>query len=381
MDTDPHVLPSDEPPTPFSVAFSAATDLKPSSLVDAWWMHTASARGYSEFTYAIRLIELEDLKPTTLEGLLPEDARVVRRVFFTSAKKQDAAVECGGALANVSFGAGQVWLGVAAHDATVANDVKDRLLASFPEGVEKNQEPAVPLVVWTDSRADTYGGQLNRFKVRSWEEMIGNYAPETTAALQPLFEGFKPGDNGKLLLWHGEPGTGKTYALGALSYAWRDWCSIHYIADPENFLGNPDYLLTLLAAHPGKDKEWKLVILEDTGELLTADAPSREGQSLSRLLNTTDGMLGQGSNTLFLISTNEPVSSFHGAVSRPGRCAALIEFHPLARAQAVDWLREHDAPARAEDLPEATTVAELYSVLAGKPITATSHHPVGFAPM
>ena len=33
--------------------------------------------------------------------------------------------------------------------------------------------------------------------------------------------------NGALLLWHGEPGTGKTHALRALVRSWRDWCSAH----------------------------------------------------------------------------------------------------------------------------------------------------------
>ena len=29
-------------------------------------------------------------------------------------------------------------------------------------------------------------------------------------------------DGGRLILWQGRPGTGKTYALGALGRAWRD---------------------------------------------------------------------------------------------------------------------------------------------------------------
>jgi hypothetical protein len=50
------------------------------------------------------------------------------------------------------------------------------------------------------------------------------------------------------------------------------------------------------------------------------------------LLNVTDGILGQRSNTLVLITTNEPFQSFHEAVARPGRCASQVEFLALSAA-------------------------------------------------
>ena len=31
---------------------------------------------------------------------------------------------------------------------------------------------------------------------------------------------------GRLILWHGEPGTGKTHALRALAWEWRKWCTL-----------------------------------------------------------------------------------------------------------------------------------------------------------
>ena len=62
------------------------------------------------------------------------------------------------------------------------------------------------------------------------------------------------------------------------------------------------------------------MVLEDTGELLAEDAHTRTGQALSRLLNVTDGVLGQGMNTIVLVSTNEPLGRLHPAIRRAGRC-------------------------------------------------------------
>jgi hypothetical protein len=46
---------------------------------------------------------------------------------------------------------------------------------------------------------------------------------------------------------------------------------------------------------------------------------------LSRLLNLTDGLLGQGRRVLAAITTNEDIRVLHPAATRPGRCLAQIE--------------------------------------------------------
>lgn len=115
-----------------------------------------------------------------------------------------------------------------------------------------------------------------------------------------------------------------------------------------------------------RDAEWRLVILEDSGELFGADAKSKAGQGLSRLLNAADGMLGQGAKTLFLITTNEPVGSFHPAIVRPGRCAARVEFHPLPAEQARAWLLARGAAEQAKCLKAPATLAQLYGLLRGE---------------
>jgi Domain of unknown function (DUF5925)/ATPase family associated with various cellular activities (AAA) len=225
--------------------------------------------------------------------------------------------------------------------------------------------------------------------VPEWDEIRENYAGETREALEGLMSGFRPAHGGQLVLWHGEAGTGKTFALRALAWEWRQWCDLHYIVDPDSFFGqHADYLMSVLlqpqyampmhAMHAGgwsmfeetgsmeivrgdgedQRRSWQLLILEDTGELLTADAKAVIGQGLSRFLNVVDGLIGQGLRVLVLVTTNEAIRTLHPAVARPGRCAANVEFERLSAAEAQEWLRRHEVEG---ETGGATTLAALYA--------------------
>ena len=104
----------------------------------------------------------------------------------------------------------------------------------------------------------------------------GGYAAPVAAELARLMELEDPPEGGKLILWHGAPGTGKTHALRALAHEWRDWCSLHLITDPERFVGSTmNYMMNVLMSsdpETGDDDRHKLIVLEDAGELLSADA-------------------------------------------------------------------------------------------------------------
>ena len=120
---------------------------------------------------------------------------------------------------------------------------------------------------------------------------------------------------------------------------------------------------------------WKLVIAEDADEYVRSDARRRAGASLGRLLNVADGMLGQGLNTLVLLTTNEEIARLHPAVVRPGRCLCLVEFERFNTAEARAWLGD-------DSVTDEPTLAELYErrdnrsgLLRDTPHT---HRPAGY---
>lgn len=264
---------------------------------------------------------------------------------------------------------GVAFVRVAANELEHLGAAEAWLRRSLPPS-QPTDDQRVPVSFWSWGHGACV---LSRtLDVPTWEQIEHNYPSPVRSALRELTRHeFRPGAGGQLLLWHGPPGTGKTHAIRALAWEWREWCRLHYVTDPEAFFGQASYLLRVLLREADDDdgdddeeERWRLLVLEDTGELLTADAKERAGQGLSRLLNVVDGIVGQGLRVLLLVTTNEPLRALHPAVARPGRCLSQLEFPPFSREEAAQWLRR--AGADVGDEAAEATLAGLYARLRGE---------------
>jgi hypothetical protein len=297
----------------------------------------------------------------SIDGLAPPGAALARELTQDNGDRQQLLLGDGWSLHLVlTTRRPEVQALVTASRAELADEVMGAVRGALPP--PQGTDGKARLTMWTVGN----GGSPNRHRrwvdTPTWASIAANYPGEVRTALTRLnaLPG-APEHGGRLLLWYGEPGTGKTTAIRALGHEWGAWADIHFILDPEAFFGSPEYLMHVVADEDLWDprsvstSRWKVLVVEDADELIRADARIDAGGSMSRLLNLTDGILGHGLRVLLLITTNEAMRGLHPAVVRPGRCLADVQFRPFSRTEAEVWL-DGVAPVPAGEL----TLAELY---------------------
>jgi hypothetical protein len=291
--------------------------------------------------YAYRLL-LNNIPP--MSDLVPEGATVVRRADAVTTGEW--VLEGEGWRARIEGGIGRLtaMVHVVAVDPDLAMSIATEMQGRCPA---PEATTAVNVTVW-------YGPGSHRVRhvlSSPWSEIARNYPSDVRSVLEQVVALRPTEDDGRVIVLHGEPGTGKTTFIRSLLWEWRSWTRADIVDDGSKLLHDPAYFGEVAAEQHGD--RWQVIVIEDAGDLVD---DSLYGGDLSRLLNASDGIVGTGTRTLFVLTTNEPIYTPQKALMRPGRCLAKIEFRPFTRREALDWL---DAPKGAP--AGGLTLAQLFA--------------------
>jgi hypothetical protein len=245
-------------------------------------------------------------------------------------------------------------------DARARLDVLLERLHPFAAAPADDAGVWVRFATWQEGDVDL---RAQRVECPALDAIRPNYPARTRAAIEALTGDAAPWEGGRLLLWSGPPGTGKTWALRALLRAWKDRFLPVFVHDPLEFAARPHYYLEVqsdTAENGGKPAKPLLFIFEDAADLVLPESRGAGDERVGKFLNLTDGLFGQGRRDLFVITFNEDVDSIDPAFLRPGRCRGMVRFPPFTREEADAWLSGRGLPSGAGG---DMTLAELYETL------------------
>jgi hypothetical protein len=246
-----------------------------------------------------------------------------------------------------------------------------KIRKAFPDHkfpAPKVRDDQVDVNFWRSTPQGRVIDSSRRLRVDLWPEIKANYPLEVRRQLDKLMKVENP-TAGKLVVLHGPPGGGKTRSILSLMKAWAGWASANVVTDPERLLNDSNYLNEIIFESI-ETGGWMFIVIEDGDEFLNVDAKDAKGQDIGRLLNLTDGIIGQGVKIFLLISTNLKQEKMNPAVVRDGRCLAENHYRPFTVEEATAWLVDHGkSKKKAQRLAESkaedgeVTLANLYHVL------------------
>lgn len=140
--------------------------------------------------------------------------------------------------------------------------------------------------------------------------------------------------SGRLTIFDGPPGTGKTFLIRALIDSIKDGIFVFVPPAMVDFLASPELIPMLIQKKSSNYVDGPIIfILEDADNVLVPRDKSNVSL-ISTLLNMTSGILGSMLDIRAIATTNSPTKDIDPALLRPGRISSHVTVGGLDKMKA-----------------------------------------------
>jgi len=191
-----------------------------------------------------------------------------------------------------------------------------------------------------------------------------------------------------VVLFHGEPGTGKTHYI---RYLLRELTKIDkrviYIPPSMVEVMTDPAMMSFLTSNILDEARDTIMLIEDAEPLLESrDTGSIRTTGISNLLNSTDGILNDILGLVIIATFNTELSKIDTALLRPGRLMARKEFGKLDYTRCLEIaedLKIKDAFVEKSEKSKSYTIAEICNFAKDKgvllhDVVKKDRTPIGF---
>jgi len=172
-----------------------------------------------------------------------------------------------------------------------------------------------------------------------------------------------------LVLFHGQPGTGKTFYIRNLL---RELSTEHkrviYIPPSlVEYMMEPD-MLNFIINDITENAEDTILLIEDAEPLLESRNSGTRTTGISNLLNSTDGILNDILGLIVIATFNTDLGNIDKALLRPGRLLARKEFSTIPTDNLLEVAKVLNVPLEKIEKDQDYTIAQLMGISDDKKI-------------
>ena len=160
------------------------------------------------------------------------------------------------------------------------------------------------------------------------------------------------GDKG-IVLFHGDPGTGKTTYIKMLIHLIKNKEVLFIPPSMAEALSDPS-IITFLMEHKNS-----ILLIEDAEKVVKSRDDKGSQVAVSNILNLTDGILGDCLNVQVIATFNMPREKIDSALLRKGRLIAEHKFEKLSKEDTNILLKKLGKDMVSN---EGLTLADIYNI-------------------